>query len=424
MTFSAYMPTIKEASIGTKYTLNGNNNENYKMFADAYEDSVTNSACINDIVNLMIGEGLYSYNGLNPKQYINAQDLRLIALDYKIQGQCALQIIWYNGKPAKIYHIPIMNTGLNLDIAMNVTGYWYSYDWNKKYKYVPQFYQKFDGEAPQGDVSMLIIKRPSNEPLFARPNWYSALRWAQNEGALAQHSYKDVGTGFSGQKIINWVGGAGLTLEQKSVLTQNIKDSLSGIDGQRLIVSINSRPENAIIVDNIDPPNVNGTYVNYTEEAEKKILIAHSYPEILLAGSKTGFSSNADEIVVATKSVYRRVINPDREVLLDDLNKIFKTIDPAFDLYFKDFEDVEVEGVDNEIQQTATAMPVLTDETLKAQANLKGSVGGVQSLLEVQNSFSQGITTYESAIAILDLIFGFNREQAIRLLGNPNKELI
>jgi len=128
------MPTIKEASIGTKYTLNGNNNENYKMFADAYEDSVTNSACINDIVNLMIGEGLYSYNGLNPKQYINAQDLRLIALDYKIQGQCALQIIWYNGKPAKIYHIPIMNTGLNLDIAMNVTGYWYSYDWNKKYK--------------------------------------------------------------------------------------------------------------------------------------------------------------------------------------------------------------------------------------------------------------------------------------------------
>lgn len=423
MTFSAYMPSIKEPSLGTKYTLNGNNNENYKMFADAYEDSVTNSACINDIVNLIIGEGLYSENGENVSQYISSQDLRLIALDYKIQGQCALQIIWYNGKPAKIYHIPIMNTGLNLTQTMQLTGYWYCYDWLRKWKFIPQFYTKFDGTVPNGDIDMLIIKRPSNEPLFSRPSWYSALRWAQNEGALAQHSYKSTTTGFSGKKIVNWAGGVGLTNEEKTNLKQTILDSVTGINGQEVIVSINDSPENAVIVDNIDPPNINAQYVNYTEEAERKILIAHSYPEILLAGSKTGFSSNADEIVVATKSVYRRVINPDREVLLDGLTKIFKTIDPSFDLYFKDFEDVEVDGVENDIKQTATSTPVLTDETLKAQANLKGSVGGVQSLLEVQNSFSQGITTYESAIAILDLIFGFNREQAIRLLGNPLKEL-
>ena len=60
MSFSAYVPTIKDVIVGTKYVLNGNNNENYKMYADAYDDSVTNSACINDIVNLIIGEGLFS----------------------------------------------------------------------------------------------------------------------------------------------------------------------------------------------------------------------------------------------------------------------------------------------------------------------------------------------------------------------------
>ena len=38
MTFSAYMPSIKEIQIGTKYVLNGLNNENYKLFADAYDD--------------------------------------------------------------------------------------------------------------------------------------------------------------------------------------------------------------------------------------------------------------------------------------------------------------------------------------------------------------------------------------------------
>jgi len=77
------MPSIKEASIGTKFTLNGNNNENYKLFADAYEDSVTNSACINDITNLIVGEGLFDKNGFNVSSVLSLQDLRLMALDYQ-----------------------------------------------------------------------------------------------------------------------------------------------------------------------------------------------------------------------------------------------------------------------------------------------------------------------------------------------------
>lgn len=339
------MPTIKEASVGTMYTLNGTNNDNYKMFYDAYEDSVTNTACNNDIVNLIIGEGLYSKNGFNVQSIISPQDLRLIALDYRVTGQFAIQIIWYDGKPVKIYHIPILNTGLNLTNSMILTGYWYCYDWSKKWKFPPQFYTKFDGTPPNGDIDMLIIKRPSNEPLFSRPSWYPALRWCQDEGLLAQHSYRDVKTGFSGKKVVNWVGGRGLTDEEKKKKREELIAEFTGIEGQDTIFAMNNTPENAVIVDNIDPPNINATYVNYTEEAERKILIANSYPDVLLAGAKTGFSSNADEIVVATKSVYRRVVNPDREVILNGLSLVFKEIDSNIDLYFKDFEDLNIQSV-------------------------------------------------------------------------------
>ena len=422
------MPTLKEPSVGTMYTLNGVNNDNYKMFADAYDDSVTNSACINDIANLIVGDGLFDKNGFNVSSVLSTKDLRLIALDYKIQGQCSIQIIWYKGKPVKIYHIPIVNTALNLTQSMELTGYWYSYDWMRKWKFTPQFYPKFEGDAPSGDVDMLIIKRPSNEPLFSRPCWYPALRWCQDEGLLAQHSYRDVKTGFSGKKVVNWVGGTLKEGEEREKLRQEMIDKFTGIDGLDTIFSMNSFPENSVIVDNIDPPNINATYINYTEESERKILIAHSYPSILLAGAKTGFSSNADEIVVATKSVYRRVINPDREVILGGLSLIFKVINPDIDLYFKDFEDITIDNAEN-VEVGATnisteAVPSLNNKTLEAQASLKGSVGGVQSLLEVQNSYSQGITTYESAIAIFDLIFGFDRNQAVRLLGNPLKEIV
>ena len=82
-------------------------------------------------------------------------------------------------------------------------------------------------------------------------------------------------------------------------------------------------------------------------------------------------------------------------------------------LDFKDFKE------ETDLENTAEAP--INNETAQAQAQLKGSVGGVQSLLEVQASYASGTTTYESAIAILDLIFGFNRAQAVRLLGNPDK---
>ena len=161
---------------------------------------------------------------------------------------------------------------------------------------------------------------------------------------MAQHSYNDVATGFSGQKVVNWAGGRGLTDAQKEATKQEIKDKFSGINGQRLIVSVNNSPENSVVVDNIDPPNVNATYINYTEEAERKILIAHSYPSILLAGSKTGFSSNADEIAVATKSVFRRVINPARETLLSSLQMIFDATRDGIVLGVKDFDSEELDN--------------------------------------------------------------------------------
>ena len=420
MTFSAFLPSITEVKVGTKYVLNGLNNENYKLFNDAYEDSVTNSACINDISNLIKGDGIINAiaGGKNPSIYLSDDDFGLICLDYKKQGQTAIQVIWYDGKPVKIFHIPMEQTALNVDNENKIDGYWYCYDWKKTWKYIPKFYPKFSKENPENKTQMSIIKRPSNDSFFAKPDWYPALRWAQDEGIMAQHSYKDISTGFSGQKVINWVGGRGLTDDQKDAVALKISDKFSGIDGKRNIVSINNSVENSIVIDNIDPPNVNATYVNYTEEAERKILIAHSYPAILLAGSKTGFSSNADEISVATKSVFRRVINPTRKTLLAGLQDIFDVIGNVV-LAIQDFETEEMDNNSNGQPVERLIDKTAEQQNAEAQAQLRGSVGGVQALLEIQASYVAKTTSYESAIAMINLIYGFTEEESRKLLGNP-----
>jgi hypothetical protein len=58
-------------------------------------------------------------------------------------------------------------------------------------------------------------------------------------------------------------------------------------------------------------------------------------------------------------------------------------------------------------------------EQMTAQANLRGSVGGVQGILSIQASVSQGLTGYDSGVAILTEIYGFSPETARQVLGKP-----
>jgi len=59
------------------------------------------------------------------------------------------------------------------------------------------------------------------------------------------------------------------------------------------------------------------------------------------------------------------------------------------------------------------------EETQKAQANLRGTVGGVQGILDIQSSVSKGITDKDAAINLLVQIYGFDAEAAEKMIGNP-----
>lgn len=68
---------------------------------------------------------------------------------------------------------------------------------------------------------------------------------------------------------------------------------------------------------------------------------------------------------------------------------------------------------------------VVTAETIdieaEAKAKLKGSVGGVQGILELQKSVQEGTTQYDAGIQILELIYGFDNKEARKILGQKQK---
>lgn len=74
-------------------------------------------------------------------------------------------------------------------------------------------------------------------------------------------------------------------------------------------------------------------------------------------------------------------------------------------------------GMDLSGRAGAIATP--TDVEADAKAKLKGSVGGTQGILQIQESVANGVTQYEAAVALLYEIYGFDDATARRLLGNP-----
>jgi hypothetical protein len=102
------------------------------------------------------------------------------------------------------------------------------------------------------------------------------------------------------------------------------------------------------------------------------------------------------------------------EFLEKPLPELFLALDdamaPIIDKYVpKTIINIDEPSVDPEFQRTQA----------EAQANLKGSVGGVQGILQIQQSVANGITDYSAAISLLGVIYGIEEQTARQILGTP-----
>jgi hypothetical protein len=408
---SKYLPIEIKPSYSLDYTMNGDLNQNFRTYRDLYEDSPTNNSIINAFTNYIYGAGLNLRDG-NIKQYLDDDDTKLAIQDLKIHGGFSMLVYWVNGKPLRLSYIDIEKIAIVLERGtFNHKSYKFCLDWKDRYRYKIIDYPKFTGKDNGNKIELLYVKNLSKY-IFPVPDWVSGIQWAKVEGELSNSAVNFLYNSINQLTVVN-VNSGNIDPETLEAEADKMRKRVAGTSNNgAVVVAYQQGAEYATTVDRIAPPDLNQQNVFFTEEAERCIIKAHSSPPILFSGSQTstGFSNNAEERTQALQDAYRRNINPFREVFINGVLPVFKLINPVSVLEFEDFDKVE---------EIETEIPVLDDTTLNAQAQLKGSVGGVQSLLEVQASYVAGTTSYESAIAILDLIFGFNREQAVRLLGNP-----
>ena len=349
----------------------------YDFLIERYSNSTTNNAIINNVARLIYGKGLSAIDAnKKPNEYaqmmalFHKEDVRKLVLDKKLFGQFAIQV-HYNDKHDKIiatYHIPVnLLRAEKCDKEGNITGYYYSDNWDDTKKYAPIRYSAFGYSK---DKCEILFCKPYSVGMkyYAYPDYQGAVSYALLEEEIGDYLINEVQNGFSGTKVVNFNNGIP-TDEQQNIISSKVLDKLTGSRGQKVIVAFNNNAESKTTVDDIPLNDAPEHYTYLSEECLRKIMLGHNITSPLLFGvaSTNGFSSNADELKNSSILFDNMVVRPFQEELLDAFDKILAFNGVSLKLFFKTLQPLEFTDLEN--TQTEEQVAEETGTELSAQTN-------------------------------------------------------
>lgn len=349
----------------------------FQFLIDRYSNSTTNNAIINNVARLIYGKGLSALDAnKKPNEYaqmmslFHKEDVRKMVLDRKMFGQFAVQV-HYNDKHDKIlkaYHIPVnLLRAEKCDKDGNITGYYYSDNWDDTKKYAPI---RFGAFGYSKDKVEILFSKPYSVGMkyYAYPDYQGALPYTLLEEEIADYLINEVQNGFSGTKVVNFNNGIP-TDEQQSIISNKVLSKLTGSRGQKVIVAFNNNAESKTTVEDIPLNDAPEHYTYLSEECLRKIMLGHNVTSPLLFGvaSTNGFSSNADELKNSSVLFDNMVIRPFQEELLDAFDSILAHNGIALKLFFKTLQPLEFTDLEN--TQTEEQVAEETGTELSAHTN-------------------------------------------------------
>jgi len=349
-------PTVEEVP-SKEYVTYGDKNSYFYYLIDRARGSATNGSVINSIVQQIYGKGLNS-DALN--EMIDVEDQKRLANDLKRMGQCAMQVQYFgNRASAKATHIPVETLApekANED--GEIEAYYYSKDWSKvknvkDLERIPAF-----GTSDEG-LEIIYIK-PYNAGLFyfSVPDYHGGLQYANLEEEISNYHINNVQNGLAPSMLINVNGGVPETEEKARKIEEKFIEKYSGSSNAgRMVLMFNDNAENASSITPIPLSDASEQYQFLSEEAARKILISHRIVSPLLMGinTATGFSSNADELKVASVLTESMVIEPFRMLLIDQgFSPLMEFNGKSEDLEFESlnpFDKLVEEEIEEEVEE-------------------------------------------------------------------------
>ena len=362
-------PVIKEVN-NKEWVEYGEDNNYFQYLIDRYNGSATNNAIINGMIEMLYGGGLDAVDAsMKPDQYAQMKALfdkdclRKLVSDYKMMGQCAMQVVYndLHDMIVDVEHIPIeclRSEKCNYD-SEEVEAYYYAKDWEqvRLKKEDPVRIPAF-GYSEEGLEILYIKPYRAGYYYYAPVDYQGGLQYAELEEEIANFHLNNIKNGLQPSMLLNFNNGIP-DEEQRNVIEARIREKFSGSSNAgRFILAFNDSKELAATIDPVQVNDAHQQYEFLADEAREKLMVSHRVTSPMLLGIKdsTGLGNNADELATAASLFENMVVNPMQEVILDGISEVLSYNDIALDIFFRTL---------NPIKQGDDVKVITEDEAVK-----------------------------------------------------------
>lgn len=326
------IPLVKELR-GKQYMYYGADNLFPQLLIELYDSSPMHHTAVQAIKDGIFGEGIEIIGDevVNSKGETVDDVFERISLDYSLYQGYALNVIWSRdgSKIAEIYHIPFANVRSGKpDEEDNINEYFYSSNWANLRKYKEVAYRAFDPLDNRGDNASQIFYyynyTPGNE-VYPLPSYVACLNDVSLDAKVSRFHTSNISQNLAPSMFIKFNNGIPSD-EERTTIYNSIAETFSGPDAAgRFFLSFSDGPERAMDVQPIESAN-DTYYITLSDHIARNILSAHRVSSPLLLGIKdaSGFSNNADEIMIAYAHFEGTVVEPKRKKITTSFGYILK----------------------------------------------------------------------------------------------------
>jgi hypothetical protein len=294
--------------------------------------------------------------------------------------------------------------------------YYYSRDWA-----VRQIGIQFSHVAPKNWDEWQVMELKNEVGGFrsyGMPDWAASANWQVVSADLGLLHKSAIENGI--QPSIIWKIPYVMSPDERSAWEVNARHSGKGAKNYGRAIKLEAPSKDQLPeIDVVNTTDNHALFEQTSKEQKEEIAISHGINPALMGVRIAGSLGQSEEIEFSAKQFKRIWLNSNRKRVEDFLNELAKTCGIKVRLNIKETELIDLAMEQGEQQtQVVNGEPVAVDKEAEARAMLKGSVGGVQGIIQIQTAVAEGLTDRGSAIALLELIYGFSNADATRLLGD------
>jgi hypothetical protein len=341
---SSYQIPVFTKDRRNEYVNYGEDNNYPQYLCDLFNRSAKHNAILTAKQKWTFGKGLKVVKTDNSDSMIKAQQLlskpnqfeslndifKKLALDKRLYGGYALQIIWDKGgqKIAKIFHVDFSKVRSSVDNSK----FFYSNNWADRKDKIIEF-NAFNPDRRKG-LQLYYCKdyRPTLKT-YPLPDYIAAVPYIEVDVEIANYHRANIQNEFFFGGILNFNNGVPTDDEQKDLVRRINRKHQGTNNAGRWIINFSDGADKAPNVIPIQPNDLDKQFDILNKTVQEELFVAHRVTSPMLLGIKTeGQLGGRTEMVDAYKLFDLNEIKPDQQHF-EELFNYFAAINGAIDAY-------------------------------------------------------------------------------------------